>query len=157
MNPCLAFLTHWSNFGIIVFWQFEMLINLFYLFTNIVHGRISASPPHLSIQDHCHLTAGRAGTHFQVLAWGFDLFLRQLKVHHRACSFPQHSLHGHLWYHTTRQGPGSWFVLTPLSPRLSCTYSTPLGHDFYLALFENSIQPFLCVADDGELNHPQLN
>lgn len=122
MNPCLAFLTHWSYFGIIALWQFEMLINLFYLVINIVHGRISASPPHLSIPGHYHLTAGRAGTHFQVLAWGFDLFLPQLKVHLRACSFPQQSLHEHLWHHTTRQGPGSRFVLTHLFPRLSCAY-----------------------------------
>lgn len=112
MNPCLAFLTHWSSFGnhsSFPAWNAYKFILLGYKYCSWKNFCITPSPqypgplPLDSWPSRCSLSGLSSRSIFVPALALSTAFMDTL-------------------HHTTRQGPGSRFALTPPSPRLSCTH-----------------------------------
>lgn len=147
MNPCSAFLTHWSslgNHGSLAVWSAYKFILLGFKYCSWTSFCITPSPqypgplPLDSWPSRCSLSGLSSRAIFMPALALSTAFMDTFGI--------------------TQPGRGQGLDLPWLLPLLGypAHTSTPLGHNFYLALFESSIQLFLRVADEGELNHRQL-
>lgn len=147
INPRLAFLTHWSYFGnhsSLAVWNAYKFILLGYKYCSWKNFCITSSPQYPGPLPLDSWPSRRSLS---------GLSSRSIFVPALALSTAFMDPFG-----ISQPGRGQGLDLPWLLSLLSYPVhtSTPLGHDFYLALLESSTQLFLRVADEGELNHPQL-